>query len=419
MSSVLPVRRSRRAARATAALALALVCGFTTACTTGPDLSDDSTTDSCSWMAQPGDGDGRSVILVDDSASAFGASTGARGLDYTSMLASLVADMLERMDTVSIGAFSGDSTQITWIAKDRSTDWKKDNADSGNRDERKREAADCLTGYVSTAQKSAPISSGSNILGALESGAEALNGAKGSRNLLVLTDGLSTTGCADLRTAAFRTPEEIGAISKVCTTRDEIPVLTGVHTTIAGLAQSATDQPTATPLQRGWLTDLWKGLCQNGGGGACSLPSVTFAKAASPRTASKTPSDPTVRYGDGKVQAYSLPGAALFDSGSSKVRSQAMPLLTDIAVSARTTTGSRVVVYGYVDPRGRPDNDHRLSQDRANAVRSVLFDLGVAEVSAYGRGLAVGCPKASGAAGMTEEQLLQCDRRVDIDIIGK
>ncbi|MFC1434134.1 OmpA family protein [Streptacidiphilus sp. N1-3] len=419
MRSVPPAGRSRRAHRATVGLALALVCGFTAACGTALDPSDDSTVDACSWMTQPVEGNGHSVILVDDSASAHGATTAARGLDYASTITSLASGLLKRKDTVSVGAFGGDTAQITWIVRNVSTDWQKDNNDKDNQDERKREASDCLTGYVTTAQGSVPTGSGSNVLAALEAGAESLEGTQGTHNLLVLTDGLSTTGCADLRTAAFRTTQEIDAISKVCTAREEIPSLKGVHTTIVGLAQSATGQPTATPLQRTWLTSLWKELCDDGGGGACSLPPLTVGTTTDKPTASKIPGDPTVNYGDGKVQAYSLPGAALFDPGSSKVRSQAMPVLTDIAVNARTTEGSRVVVYGYVDPRGRPDNNHRLSQERADAVRSVLLSLGATDVSAFGRGLAAGCPSAVGSADMSREQQLQCDRRVDIDIIGK
>ncbi|MET7802315.1 OmpA family protein, partial [Streptomyces decoyicus] len=115
------------------------------------------------------------------------------------------------------------------------------------------------------------------------------------------------------------------------------------------------------------------------------------------------------------------PGAALFDTNSSTVRSQALPLLNDVAVRARTTPGSTVAVLGYVDPRGAPDNNQQLSQARANAVKKVLTGLGVTRVTAHGRGLPTGCSKPARAAGgrMTAEEKLQCDRRVDIEIIRK
>ena len=89
--------------------------------------------------------------------------------------------------------------------------------------------------------------------------------------------------------------------------------------------------------------------------------------------------------------------------------------------SELTTPGSSVVVSGYVDPRGRPDNNHRLSQARADAVKEVLTGLGVERVTAHGRGLPTGCTKPDHAAGgrMTAEDKFQCDRRVDIEITRK
>lgn len=44
-----------------------------------------------------------------------------------------------------------------------------------------------------------------------------------------------------------------------------------------------------------------------------------------------------IRYADDRPETYQLPGAALFDTNSSTVRPQALPLLNDVAVRARTT----------------------------------------------------------------------------------
>lgn len=54
-------------------------------------------------------------------------------------------------------------------------------------------------------------------------------------------------------------------------------------------------------------------------------------------------------------------------------------------------------------------------------MKKVLTGLGVTRVTAHGRGLPTGCSKPADAAGgrMTAEEKLQCDRRVDIEIIRK
>lgn len=408
--------RRRGTSTLAGALGAALMAGLLGACAEEPRL------DSCAWMKQPADTIGRTVVLVDNSSSVRGSDAGR---DYAHSIAALLRSVVDRKDTVSVGSFSGDSAQISWIAKDRSADWVRDNNNEINQKTRKQQAVSCLTGLVGKAERAVPRSGGSNVLAALGAGASSLEGASGSRSLLVLTDGLSTTGCADLRGAAFRDRSEIKAITRVCAARDETPSLTGVRLTLAGLGQPATGQPAPTPAQRTWLSNLWRGLCGAGRkaahGTSCTLAPTAIGTAEGRKPGKKTPQDPAVEYAQDRPQTYELPGAALFDTNSSTVRPQALPLLNDVAVSARTTPGSSVVVSGYVDPRGRPDNNHRLSQARADAVKEVLTGLGVERVTAHGRGLPTGCTKPDHAAGgrMTAEDKLQCDRRVDIEITRK
>ncbi|MFI1303110.1 OmpA family protein [Streptomyces sioyaensis] len=403
------------------ALTVVLIAGLTSACGGGS-----APLDACGWMKDPvdagaGPGPGHTVVLVDASASVRGTTAGR---DYAGGIGALLSAVVERKDTVSVGSFSGDSAQITWTAKDRSADWVTHNDNAINQKKRKQQAAECLGGFVTKAQGAAPHSSGSNVLAAVTAGAAALNSVRGPHRLLVLTDGLSTAGCADLRAAAFRDKREINAIARVCTARDETPDLKGVALTLAGLGQPATDQPAPTAAQRSWLNRLWRTLCGAGktdSGASCTVAPTAIGTVDHPRPRTQLPPDPVVRYANDRPETYQLPGAALFDTSSSTVRRQALPLLNDVAVSARTTPGSRVAVYGYVDPRGRPDNNQQLSQARADAVRKVLTGLGLTRVTAYGRGLPTGCATPQRAAGsrMTAAERLQCDRRVDIEIIRK
>ncbi|MGW7486528.1 OmpA family protein [Streptomyces sp. NPDC054786] len=406
----------RRAAPLAGALGMVLMAGLIGACGDSPRL------DACAWMKEPVEPAGRTVVLVDASASVRGTATGR---DYAHSVGPLLAAVAERKDTVSVGSFSGDSAQITWLAKDRSTDWATNNDNTINQRKRKQQAVGCLTGLVGKAESAVPQGGGSNVLAALTAGVSSLEAASGDRSLLVLTDGLSTTGCADLRGAAFRDTSESNAIARVCAARDETPSLTGVDLTLAGLGQPAADQPAPTAAQRTWLNTLWRKLCRAADtaapGTSCTIAPTAIGTAGHRAPQKKPPQDPVVDYANDRPETYQLPGAALFDTSSSVVRPQALPLLNDVAVRARTTPGSRVAVFGYVDPRGRPDNNQQLSQARANAVRKVLTGLGVTRVTAHGRGLPTGCAKpAPTAAGrMTAEDRLQCDRRVDIDIIRK
>ncbi|WP_329154384.1 OmpA family protein [Streptomyces sp. NBC_01456] len=412
-----PLGRRGGAPLLAGALAVVLTAGLTSACGGAA-----APADACGWMTEPLGADaGHTVILVDGSASVRGT---AAGRDYAGSVGRLLAAVVQRKDTVSVGTFSGDSAQIAWTVKDRSADWVTDNDNAINQKTRKQQAAECLSGFVAKAQGAAPHGSGSNVLAALTAGAAALDSAAGRHSLLVLTDGLSTAGCADLRAAAFRDKREIDAIARVCAARDEIPALKGVHLTLAGVGQPATDQPAPTPAQRTWLSSLWRKLCGAGkaaSGTSCTVTPTVIGTADHPRPRKKPPQDPVIRYADDRPETYQLPGAALFDTNSSTVRRSALPLLGDVAVSARTTAGSRVAVYGYVDPRGRPGNNHQLSQDRADAVKRVLTGLGLTRVTAHGRGLPKGCatPQRAAGSGMSAEERLQCDRRVDIDIIRK
>ncbi|MDT0488620.1 OmpA family protein, partial [Streptomyces doebereineriae] len=82
----------------------------------------------------------------------------------------------------------------------------------------------------------------------------------------------------------------------------------------------------------------------------------------------------------------------------------------------RRSPEAEVQVLGYVDPRGGAGNNLSLSRQRADAVAEVLTAHGVRDVTAYGRGLAGGCPKpvAAGSGDRDADEPLQCDRRVDI-----
>ncbi|MFJ9559795.1 OmpA family protein [Streptomyces fuscichromogenes] len=379
----------------------------------------------CSWMNDQAlaPGAGGTVVLVDSSASVRG--TGAP--DYSGAVDALLTKRVEAGDTFSIGTFAGAPGDVDWTFQKRSADWKKSARSSVRQKSNRDNAVTCLAEDVATAQHAVPAHGGTDVLGALATGVGLLQGVSGPRRLVVLSDGLSTTGCADLRQAAFGSASEIKAIASVCATRgefSELPDLTGVDVTFVGLGHSAGDQPSANQVQRAWLARLWKTLCERAGGteASCAAADTPVGSKASPHSTGPVPADPKVPYHDGRSRTYPLPGAALFDTDSAGLRPAATAPLTDIAVRARTTPGlDHVEVDGYVDPRGGSGNDRSLSQSRADAVAEVLVDHGVsgARVEAHGRGVSPGCPADRSTDEMSAKERLQCDRRVDIRIFWK
>jgi OOP family OmpA-OmpF porin len=403
------------------AAVIPLVATALTACSPPP------AGDDCAWMQEPSqDRDhGGTVILVDTSASTSGAGPEALGRDYTNAVDELLDGVIQRRDGIWIGGFSGSSPDIDWTVSDWSTDWSEVSDNDTNQERLRQEANDCLTAKVSQAQNAMPRQAGSDVLAAMRSAAAVLRELSGSpRELIVLTDGLSTSGCADLQSAGFEDDAEIDAIVDVCVEREEIThqTLRGLDTVLLGVGQPAPDHPVPTAAQQAWLTRLWQRLCAGGrtgpDGEGCAVRDVPVEPEARPggdqvRQTGSVAEDPVIRFGDGRVQTYVLPGAVLFDSNSATVREAAIPLLTSIAVDIRSTSGAEVTVNGYVDPRGDPGNNLQLSQARSDAVGEVLRDLGVRDLESNGLGVATDCPREI-TGDLPERDPLQCDRRVDI-----
>ncbi|MFJ7340795.1 OmpA family protein [Streptomyces sp. NPDC101110] len=404
------------------------VVGVLTAATLLTGCEEEDERAGCAWTKTqaPTAEAGNTVVLVDGSASVRVKKAGARGPDYGGTADELLDKEDEQGETVSIGTFGGPAGDVVWTVRERPGDWKESNDNPRNQELNRQAANDCLREDLATAQRERPVDGGTDVLAALAAGAETLSDTKGDKHLLVLSDGLSTTGCADLRGARFGSPQDIKSIVSVCAARgefSELPRLSGVKVTFVGLGHSAGGQPSADRAQREWLRKLWTTLCERAGGTCEAEDSSVMAKSPAPARPG-SPGEPVVRYGDSRSRTITLPGAALFDPNSPRVRRGAVPTLADVAATARTTPSlDRVVVNGYVDPRGGSGNDRELSQGRAEAVREVLVDHGVAasRVTAHGRGRSPGCPETeeTAAVDMTREQRWQCDRRVDIEIIRK
>jgi len=88
-----------------------------------------------------------------------------------------------------------------------------------------------------------------------------------------------------------------------------------------------------------------------------------------------------------------LEGDVLFRTGSAEISPQAAHQVQVLAQAVAKSPSLKIRVDGYADPRGTAEDNMKLSQDRANAVRDLLMAAGideqVLEVNAYGKSQSV------------------------------
>jgi outer membrane protein OmpA-like peptidoglycan-associated protein len=90
----------------------------------------------------------------------------------------------------------------------------------------------------------------------------------------------------------------------------------------------------------------------------------------------------------GQQLIVTLPDTVTFDVGSSTVRPQFLPDLTEVATSLRAEPSSFIDVIGHTDSTGSAEFNKALSVRRAQAVADLLIARGVQRerVAAFGQG---------------------------------
>jgi outer membrane protein OmpA-like peptidoglycan-associated protein len=90
-----------------------------------------------------------------------------------------------------------------------------------------------------------------------------------------------------------------------------------------------------------------------------------------------------------------LPGGVLFESGKSELLSSAEARLTQVADTLVTSSpDSTMVVEGHTDSQGNDQYNQKLSQSRADSVRSYLVQHGVAPDRITAKGMGEAAPVA-------------------------
>lgn len=113
-----------------------------------------------------------------------------------------------------------------------------------------------------------------------------------------------------------------------------------------------------------------------------------------------------------KETIITLGGEVVFQTGESTLRPSAREKLNQVADVLLENKGKSIQVVGHTDSQGKREFNQKLSEDRANTVRTYLIERGVAadRITALGKGQDSPVASNDNATGRTE------NRRVEIII---
>jgi outer membrane protein OmpA-like peptidoglycan-associated protein len=108
-----------------------------------------------------------------------------------------------------------------------------------------------------------------------------------------------------------------------------------------------------------------------------------------------------------------LEGDVLFRTGSAEITPELAHQVQVLAQAVSKSPSLKIRIDGYADPRGSDEDNMKLSQDRANAVRDLLMAAGldedVLEVNAYGKSQSV----AADSDGFALERRVRITLQID------
>jgi OmpA-OmpF porin, OOP family len=99
-----------------------------------------------------------------------------------------------------------------------------------------------------------------------------------------------------------------------------------------------------------------------------------------------------------------------FETGSAVIKPESYKLLDEILQSSVVAEGLKVGVYGHTDNTGNADSNQKLSEDRANSVKSYLISKGLASERIESKGFGPAKPIGNNATAAGRAQ----NRRVQI-----
>lgn len=362
-------------------------------------------------LKAPADGvkiSGSTVLLADKSASSFTRPNSDHRQDWLGKLGAHVPT--NGTDLVAMGLFGG------------TVDWKFQKVTPGRSNDAARtqndldDARDCLIGDMADAIKSPPTKPQTDVLRALAEGAVYVKDRPGAKSLYIATDGLSNTGCADLRGADIGDLSAIPAMVSAC--EPELPKL-GKDFTVhfLGIGNAAEGWSDIKTPQRTWLVTLWKALC-DATGANCSEPQSAKPDSVADDNAAllsdedvtmpkiiKTPGNPTV---------LTVPASLLFDTDSYTLATgRSQDALDEVFKLLGALKYSRIEVAGHTDSTGTPEHNRTLSRQRADTVAGELLSRSFHNIEPKGyASTRPACPEFTN--GQPDRAGMACNRRVEI-----
>jgi len=381
-----------------------------------------SSAEDCDWTSKPSPkvaASARTVVLVDRSRS-FRQPSG----DRERMVDTVIDTATSEFSTpgsrlVSIGAFDGSSTSVEWAVRNAALPVAR--GTEGRRQARdKASAGSCLHDEVSRVLTTPAQLGSTDVLGALFAGSAQLPADGAARELVVFTDGLANTGCADLRSH-----QNARDLVEGCRAGDGMPQLAGIALTLSGVGSPAVaDQALSTDQSR-LLQDIWTGLCRATG---AKVPSATDscvkdlagAGGSVPETATDGGEpDPAVTIRVPRVRRLgptieiTVPSDLLFAVDEDRLTSAAAAKVRALVGRQAQQSSTKVKIVGHTDSSASAAYNLALSRRRAESVRKALVKGGFERISTSGSGESRPICKEI-VRGKKDTDCMSRNRRVDI-----
>jgi OmpA-OmpF porin, OOP family len=417
---IMPERAIGRLAAMTAMVMCTASCGvmFTSGGSTGAAR--------CSWTSQPPtqpSGVQSDTIVVIDATASFWPQAG-KSRELPANLAQVATSELltgfggPGTRLVSVGAFDGSSATIDW--KLGGVALPVPTGDSQAIQAEKQSIARCLSPFVTSALSATPRASGTDDMAALAAAGQQLgNVPAAGAHVVVITDGLSNTGCLDLNKVISQ-GQAPSAVVTSCPEHADLAALQGVSLRLYGIGFQAAAPPLTT-AEQAWVEGYWQNLCaalKVASPGSCVAPPGSDFTQTSDVS---RPADPPIVFPVVHKQDPSIPVPAdllfAFDSATLSAAGQAYLgiLVQQIRGQGRTVTK----VIGHTDAVGTASYNLELSQRRASAVRAFLAGHGFTGVTAIGVGEAQpACSPQYAPGGAPIESCMAKDRRVQMILGG-
>ena len=414
----------KRAIRCLAVITAVLSCA--TGCSNFGLTSPPGRTVTCPWLnaapGQPASAQSNTVVMIDISASFWPKSGQSAELTTGRLVQLAVHELLTNFDSagtrlISLGLFDGSSATIDWKLGGTALP-----VPSGNGSAIQAEyhaASHCLTKVVASAASTAPQTPGTDEMAALAAAAGQLQGPAAHAHVMLITDGLSNTGCLNLSTV-LQQGRKASAVLASCPERGSLVALRGVSLKLYGIGYQAANPPLST-AEQAWVENYWQDLCAALGVASASSCLASHG-ADAPRTSNVSRlADPRIKFPTVPGQAGSVPVPSdLLFAFNSAVLSAAGQSYLDILLQQIKGQGRTITrVIGHTDAVGTAAYNMGLSQRRADAVRAYLASHGFAGITAAGVGEAdPACSPEYTPNGAPITSCMARDRRVQIILGG-